>query len=257
MSRLSAQKGRGAYFDRTQPREYKPGQHFNSFPRAYDERAGDNASQDDEQETLDRVKSVSQSRALRPASSQTFLRPVVDQIATPDRNAPEKHAARQFVDRTPTQEHVAAISGPTKFHLNLKDAVEAAPSIGPKTAERFVAIGVNTIKEFLQTTSEQMAEGINFKRISADVIRAWQDQARLVCQVPNLRGHDAQLLVACGVREPEQLAQMNPRKLLNLVGPYSDTKEGMKIIRSGKKPDLEEVTDWIEWAKQFRPLQAA
>jgi uncharacterized small protein (DUF1192 family) len=252
--RHTTAKGRGGYFDRNQPREYKPGQHFTSFPRAYDERAVDDVSQDDEEQPRDQVNADRHSRALRPAAAQNFPRPL---NSASDRNAGDANSARQFTDRNPTQKNEPTSPSPAKFYLNLTDAVEAAPSIGPKTAERFVAVGINTIKDFLQTTSEKMAEGINFKRISADVIRAWQDQARLVCQVPNLRGHDAQLLVACGVREPEELAQMNPRKLLNLVGPYSDTKEGMKIVRSGKKPDLEEVTDWIEWAKRFRPLQAA
>ncbi len=253
----AAPKNRGRYFDRTQPREYKAGQHFTSFPRAYDERTAEDLSPDDEEKSRDQLQPDRPSRSLRPTSAQNFLRPLNNQAATSDRNATDSNGTRQSTDRNLTRENKTASAGPTKFFLNLSDSVEAAPSIGPKTAERFVAVGINTIKDFLQTTSEQMAEGINFKRISADVIRAWQDQARLVCQVPNLRGHDAQLLVACGVREPEELAQMNPRKLLNLVGPYSDTKEGMKIVRSGKKPDLEEVTDWIEWAKQFRPLQAA
>jgi len=80
---------------------------------------------------------------------------------------------------------------------------------------------------------------------------------RLVCRVPNLRGHDAQLLVACAVTEAETLESMSPQQLLSLVGPYSDTKEGMKIVRSGKKPDLAEVSDWIKWARHTRSLAAA
>ncbi len=149
------------------------------------------------------------------------------------------------------------VSAGLKFYLNLDDAVEAAPSIGPRTAERFTAIGVETIRDFLRQTAESMAEKINFKRISADVIRQWQHQTRLVCCVPNLRGHDAQLLVAVGVLDAEQLSGLAPKKLWALIGPYAETKEGLKIIRAGKKPDLAEVTEWIEWAQQTRSLQAA
>ncbi len=196
-------------------------------------------------------------RALRPASTQNFLRPPGTNGSTSSGDPTDLNGSRRLATQPPTNESQKSVAGTLKFYLNMTDAVEAAPSIGPKTAERFVSIGVNTIRDFLQTTSEQMAEQINFKRISADVIRTWQDQTRLVCQVPNLRGHDAQLLVACGIREAQELAQMNPRKLLNMVGPFSDTKEGMKIVRSGKKPDLEEVSDWIDWAKQLRPIQAA
>lgn len=144
-----------------------------------------------------------------------------------------------------------------KFYLDLEDHIEAAPSIGPKTAERFEKIGVFTIAEFLKQTAESMAAKLNYKRMSVDVVRSWQQQARLVCRIPNLRGHDAQLLVACEIIEPEEIASMQPQSLFRVIEPFSDTKEGLKIIRSGKKPDLAEITDWIAWAQHTRSLQAA
>lgn len=144
-----------------------------------------------------------------------------------------------------------------KFHLDLNDHIEAAPSIGPKTAERFEKIGVSTVTDFLKQTAESMQTKINYKRISADAIRDWQHQARLICRIPNLRGHDAQLLVACGVTEPEELSTMQPQALFEVIGPFSETKQGMKIIRNGKKPDLEEVSNWIAWSAQTRSIQAA
>jgi predicted flap endonuclease-1-like 5' DNA nuclease len=144
-----------------------------------------------------------------------------------------------------------------KFYLDLEDHIEAAPSIGPKTAERFEKIGVFTIAEFLKQTADSMAAKLNYKRMSAEVVRSWQQQARLVCRIPNLRGHDAQLLVACEIFEPEEIASMQPQALFRIIQPFSDTKEGLKIIRSGKKPDLAEITDWIAWAQHTRSLQAA
>ena len=146
---------------------------------------------------------------------------------------------------------------PLKFYLNLNDDLEAAPSIGAKTAERFERIGVITVADFLRQTAESMAERLDYKRLSAEVLRTWQHQARMVCRIPNLRGHDAQLLVACDVTEPDDLEGMDPKALFSVIGPFSDTKEGLKIIRSGKKPDLAEVTDWIDWAGHTRSLQAA
>lgn len=144
-----------------------------------------------------------------------------------------------------------------KFYLDLEDHIESAPSIGPKTAERFEKIGVFTISDFLKQTAESMATKLNYKRMSADVVRSWQHQARLVCRIPNLRGHDAQLLVACDMVEPEEIASMQPQSLFRVMGPFSETKQGLKIIRSGKKPDLAEITDWIAWAQHTRSLQAA
>ena len=144
-----------------------------------------------------------------------------------------------------------------RFYLDLNDHIEAAPSIGPKTAERFEKIGVSTVADFLKQTAESMSTKLNYKRITAEVVRQWQHQARLVCRIPNLRGHDAQLLVACDFTEPEKVATMQPKQLLDVIGPFSDTKEGLKIIRNGKKPDLAEITDWISWAGSMRSLQAA
>ena len=149
------------------------------------------------------------------------------------------------------------VANKLKFYLDMSDQLEAAPSIGPKTAERFIAIGVRTVGEFLTQTAESMAPKLNYKRITADVIRQWQHQARLVCRVPNLRGHDAQLLVACGIIEPEDLADRRADSLLSIIQPFSESKEGLKIIRGGKQPDLAEITDWISWAQETRSLQAA
>lgn len=144
-----------------------------------------------------------------------------------------------------------------RFYLDLSDHIEAAPSIGPKTGARFEAIGVHTIADFLKITAESLAEKLDYKRLSAKVVRQYQNQTRLVCRIPNLRGHDAQLLVGCGVIEAEELASMRPEILFAKVAPFSDTKEGLKIIRNGKKPDLEEITDWISFAQHNRSLQAA
>ena len=167
------------------------------------------------------------------------------------------------VDRTQatSTSNTTATSSPNdiklKFYLDLNDDLEAAPSIGPKTAERFEKIGIISVADFLRQTAESISTRLKYKRLSADVLRTWQHQTRLVCRIPNLRGHDAQLLVACGVTEPGELAAMDPRALFSVIGPFSDTKEGLKIIRSGKKPDLAEVTDWITWAGHTRSLQAA
>jgi predicted flap endonuclease-1-like 5' DNA nuclease len=144
-----------------------------------------------------------------------------------------------------------------RFYLEPSSSAEAAPSIGPKTAERLAAIGVHTVIDLLKIVPEDAAVELGNRRIKPDTIRDWQAQATLVCRVPHLRGHDAQILVACGVREPEQLAAQNPHELFAKVDPFVTTREGERIVRAGKKPDLAEVTDWIEWAKHPRPLRAA
>lgn len=144
-----------------------------------------------------------------------------------------------------------------RFYLNRSDDVEAAPSIGPKTAQHLGAVGIYTVDDLLKAKAADVSSRLNKRRITPETIEQWQAQARLVCQIPELRGHDSQILVACGIMEPEQLAAKRPVDLMAVVGPFADTSEGERIVRGGKKPDLEEVTDWIRWAQSSRSLASA
>ncbi|MCA9197425.1 MAG: DUF4332 domain-containing protein [Planctomycetales bacterium] len=144
-----------------------------------------------------------------------------------------------------------------RFYLEPSDPIVDAPSIGPKTADRFQTIGVTTVSEFLEMDASYMAERIDYRRITADMIREWQLQTRLVCQVPNLRGHDAQILVGCNVTSAELLAQQNEHELHKSVKRFCSTADGKRILRNGKQPDLTEITAWIRWAHSMRQLQAA
>lgn len=144
-----------------------------------------------------------------------------------------------------------------RFFLSRSSQVESAPSIGPRTAESLAGLGIRTVDDLLTISPERLAEQLHHRRITAHVVQQWQAQARLMCQVPELRGHDVQLLVACGITDPEDLARRKPAELLALVGPFADTREGERIIRNGRKPDLSEVTDWIGWATSARAFRAA
>jgi hypothetical protein len=104
---------------------------------------------------------------------------------------------------------------------------------------------------------QQLATQLNNRRISAQTIKEWQWQAGLVCRVPELRGHDAQVLVACGITSAEDLARLTAEELWTRVRPFIDTIECKRIIRSGKMPDPQEIANWIRWSQNARTLQAA
>jgi len=144
-----------------------------------------------------------------------------------------------------------------KFHLGTADPIEDAPSIGPRTAERFGTVGIKTVADFLQADPEATAKRLDYRRINADAIRRWQQQTALACRIPQMRGHDAQILVACGITDPEALAKMDAQALWEEVEPFVKTNEGKRIIRNGKAPDFEEVYSWIQWAGHARELRAA
>ena len=228
--------------------------------RGFEERTSDRAANIIRADrSFSRSNNDNNSRDAQPQSNrtprmatptpETFRRSVPAMAPESSRVRETKPAAMRTTPKSTKSTH--------KFYLDLEDHIEAAPSIGPKTAERFEKIGVFTIAEFLKQTAESMSSKLNYKRMSVDVVRSWQQQARLVCRIPNLRGHDAQLLVACEIFEPEEIASMQPQSLFRIIEPFSETKEGLKIIRSGKKPDLAEITDWIAWAQHTRSLQAA
>lgn len=124
-------------------------------------------------------------------------------------------------------------------------------------AERLNKIGIYTVDDLLTRDAESIAERLKHRRIDAATVLTWQQQSTLVCRVPMMRGHDAQFLVATGVTTPEQLATSNPVSLFAKVDEVAHSTEGKRIVRGGKLPDLEEVTEWVTYAGQNRSLKAA
>ncbi|SFH69880.1 DUF4332 domain-containing protein [Planctomicrobium piriforme] len=144
-----------------------------------------------------------------------------------------------------------------RFYLQPHSPIVDAPSIGPKTAERLNAIGVQLVSELLERDADEIATLLGRKEITPAVVAGWQQQSALMCRVPQLRGHDAQVLVSCQIIEPETLAAMSPYELYVLVEPFVCSKEGQRLLRNASVPDLAEVTEWIEYARQSPLLRAA
>jgi hypothetical protein len=144
-----------------------------------------------------------------------------------------------------------------RYYLELSSPVVDAPSIGNRMAERLHAEGVNSVEQLLKSGPDSLASRLGLQRVTGATVRSWQDQSRLVCRIPNLRGHDAQMLVACGLTTPESLTAMNPEKLLSQVLAYAQSSEGQRVLRGSPAPDLDEVVNWISWAGQSRSLNAA
>ena len=144
-----------------------------------------------------------------------------------------------------------------KFYLNVNMPVEKAPSIGAKTAQLLEQHGVRTVADLLCVDPKGLAAQVNVRYFDALAIEAWQIQARLCCEVPQLRGHDAQILIACHVYNREELAQSNPDALLKQVDAFVVTPAGERILRGSERPDLAEVTHWIARAGQPLAQRAA
>ena len=143
------------------------------------------------------------------------------------------------------------------FTLNCSNDVEAAPSIGPKTADRLAQVGIRSVADLLSANPESVAEELDTNHINAKMVASWQQQARLVCQIPQLPGYGAQLLVASGFTDPEQLANTSVDVLVGKVLSICKTKKGQRIMRSGDAPERDKIAKWIECAAHRRPLEAA
>lgn len=185
-------------------------------------------------------------RPTKPESPEPAVKPVPARPSIV--SAPVEAEASKSKDIVPRAD---------RFYLDSGMPVEKAPSIGNRTAESLGKQGIKTVGDLLATNPDQLARKLNDKYMTADMILAWQKQANLCCAIPNLRGHDAQILVACDIDRVSQLASMSPGLLLKKVTAFIETPAGQRILRGGNRPDLEEVTDWIDWATRAVPKAAA
>jgi hypothetical protein len=146
---------------------------------------------------------------------------------------------------------------PLRFFLEKGSPVEEAPSIGAKTAQRLAEVGIRTVADLLAADPQSAAEDLGNPRINAALVAQWQQQARLVCCIPELRGYGAQLLVACGITDPQRLATADVGALQRQVRKLCRTKAGQRILRNGKAPGDDRVAQWVALAARRRPLEAA
>jgi predicted flap endonuclease-1-like 5' DNA nuclease len=144
-----------------------------------------------------------------------------------------------------------------RFYLEPLTNVVHAPSIGPKTAKRLANAGIHTVADLLAADPVEAARTLAAKNLTPEVVRSWQRQSQLVCQIPQLRQHDAQILVGSGFTRVEQIAEMKPADLLARVTAYCATTAGERILGENGRPDLALVTKWISRAGHRRKLDAA
>ena len=143
----------------------------------------------------------------------------------------------------------ATKSEDSKKYLFASDDIEAAPSIGPKMAERFTAIGIYTVGDFLGHDPDDLADLLDDPNFDAESLADWQDQAQLVIDVPGLRGTHAQLLVGAGYRTAQAVADADPVALSANLLKFVTTSEGKRVLREGRPPDIEKIKGWVEVAR--------
>ncbi|MFM9848170.1 MAG: DUF4332 domain-containing protein [Hyphomicrobiaceae bacterium] len=142
-----------------------------------------------------------------------------------------------------------AEDGP-KIYLTLDQDVVDAPSIGPKTAEKLNVAGIDCVDDLLKAHPIALAARLDDRHITEQTITDWQDQARLVCTIPGLRGTGAQLLVGAGYRTAEVMAEAEAAQLCAAVLAFATSSDGQRVLRDGTPPDIEKIKAWADSARR-------
>ncbi len=143
--------------------------------------------------------------------------------------------------------------GPRRFSLRADMDVVDAPSIGPKTAQRFKAIGVSKIADLLALDPYDAAKRLRTSHINARVVRDWQNQAALACAAPELTSAAVQLLVGSNIRTREDLAAADAATLTAAIAVFARTDDGRRALRDRPAPSEDAVAAWIGSARASIP----
>ncbi|MEM9725110.1 MAG: DUF4332 domain-containing protein [Pseudomonadota bacterium] len=135
--------------------------------------------------------------------------------------------------------------------LTRDDAVEKAPSIGPKTAARLESIGVSTVGDLLEQDPKKVASGLGDRRITAKTVAQWRDQARLLTRLPGLKTADAVMLAACGYRDVAVIAEADPGFLREQMAAVALVDPVKRALRGAAAPSVGHVKDLVDQAKEL------
>ena len=198
---------------------------------------------------------------IRPVGTKSSARPrrkTREPLSPPETDA-DSSSQIDSESKQPNQRSASSTStiGEIKFRLHLDDPTRSGSIDWQKTAARFEELNIFTVRDFLESDPIMTSISLNTRHISTDVLRQWQTQAELACRIPMIYGHDAQIMTGCGFESPEEVAEADPEMILSLVDEFTKTDEAKFILRSSKAPDLDEVTNWIQWSQQSRSLNAA
>jgi hypothetical protein len=145
----------------------------------------------------------------------------------------------------------------SRFRLQPDSPIVDAPSIGYKTARRLERIGIATVRGLLACDVQHTAARLRHRRITPETVQTWQQQAGLMCSVPDLRCADAIILVACGVTGPLDLRRISAAALQATIGPLVKGKAGRRLLRGAAPPTAADIARWIETVEESRIRRAA
>lgn len=197
-------------------------------------------------------------RTIRSAHADEVLGVSIEELdRKPVRKAGSLHRPPQPPTVLPLENAKVHRPKTVRFYLELDSPIVDAPSIGPRTARRLKQIDIHTVEELLDANADDATDQLDQRWITIEVFRKWQQQSTMMCRIPGLRGHDAQLLVEVGIQRPEQLQRADADELFSIIQDLSATPKGKRILRGSTAPDLAEIQYWLELSSKSRALRAA
>ncbi len=179
-------------------------------------------------------------RILEPtATSEQTIEPNIDEYL------PAADSAAEVTVGTSPAIIPLAFPAQPQVRLRVEDPLVNAPSIGSKTADRFAAIGIYTVGDFLSSKPEQIAAKLATRWITVATLNVWRCQTILMCQLPEMLARETQLLVGSGFPTADSIAKTSSDKLLDAIQTYAATYSGRRYLRGAAAPDRDRVETWI------------
>lgn len=195
-------------------------------------------------------------RTVRDLHAKEVLEPrAAQQAAARDKRIASREASpaqKAAPVSTSTRTEGAAAAAAPRVFLKSTDDVEAAPSIGSRSAQKLAEAGIFTVADLIAADPKASAGLLRPLGISGDTLELWQDQARLVMDVPGLRGTHAQLLTGAGFRDAAAIADADPGTLCAAVLRFAATNEGQRILRQDGPPPADRIKGWVASAVAAR-----
>lgn len=135
--------------------------------------------------------------------------------------------------------------------------IEDAPAISPKMAGRLRSSAIDTVGDLLAADPQFLAERLRMRRDEVQVIGEWQAVAGLCCQIPQLRGDDAELLVAAGIHSPKDLAGLTAQQVEARLQALAGGPDGQRILRGTQPPGIQQINRWPVATDSIRRAKAA
>jgi hypothetical protein len=158
---------------------------------------------------------------------------------------PAADTAAETIEGTEPMIIPLPIATQPQVRLRVEAPLVDAPSIGNKTADRFAAIGIHTVGDFLSAKPEQLAAKLATRWITVATLNAWRCQTILMCQLPEMLACETQLLVGCGFPTADSIAKTSSDQLLVAIQTYAATYSGRRYLRGAAVPDRDRVETWI------------